>query len=154
MSALDHPSAGSSGLHPGHLLHSLGRKASLTGRSSQRFQDQLDEQPIDDYVAFGWLRGIKDRALMLQLRKRTGNILAVPYSWFEGVEFDPSVGITLMYKGRRIEIRGSNLNAEVRPNVRLFDGITRQRVTWVQEASGTVQQAPTIVSPCIESIVG
>jgi hypothetical protein len=29
---------------------------------------------------------------------------------------------------------GRNLNAEVRPNVRLFEGITRHKIPWIQEA--------------------
>lgn len=142
--------------HPGGhlppLAKALGARGSVTGRRPH-FHEQMEDLPADDYVAFGWLRGIKDRAIMIQLRRRTGDILAVPYSWIEGVEFDPSSGIRLDYHGRCIEIRGSNLNAEVRPNIRLFDGITRQRVIWVQEATGSVQAAPTMISPCIESIL-
>lgn len=70
---------------------------------------------------------------MLELRKRGGNIIAVGYGWLERVEFDPSVGITLLVPGQKILIRGQNLNAEIRPNVRLFEGITRHRVAWVRE---------------------
>lgn len=36
--------------------------------------------------------------------------------------------------GQTITLRGRNLNAEVRPNVRLFQGISRHRVPWIQEA--------------------
>jgi hypothetical protein len=36
--------------------------------------------------------------------------------------------------GEKIRIKGRNLNAEVRPEVRLFQGIARHRVAWVQEA--------------------
>jgi hypothetical protein len=35
-----------------------------------------------------------------------------------------------------VKISGRNLNAEVRPNVRLFAGILRHRVPWIQEADG------------------
>jgi hypothetical protein len=42
-----------------------------------------------------------------------------------------------------VKIAGRNLNAEVRPNIRLFAGILRHRVPWIQEADGTdVVQAP------------
>lgn len=151
MSVLDHSQT--TGLHAGHLLHSLGLKSALAGRSNPRFQDQLDDQPVDDYMAFAWLRGIKDRAVMLQLRRRTGDVVALGYAWIERVELDPSSCITIVHQGRRVEIRGRNLNAEVRPNIRLFDGITRQRVTWVQEAAqlaqeGSVSQA----EPYVETI--
>ncbi len=87
----------------------------------------------EDLGPFGWLRGIRDRAVMLQLGKRDGNILAINYGWIERAEFDPSDGIILHASGRKIRITGQNLNAEVRPSVRLFDGIARHRVPWVQE---------------------
>jgi hypothetical protein len=49
------------------------------------------------------------------------------------VEFNPTEGITLHVHGEKIRIKGRNLNAEIRPEVRLFQGITRHRVAWVQE---------------------
>jgi hypothetical protein len=96
----------------------------------------MDEaESADDLGAFGWLRG-RDRAIMLELRKKNGNIVAVGYSWLERVEFDPSEGITLHVAGQKIRIRGRNLNSEVRANVRLFQAITRHKVAWIQEADG------------------
>ena len=94
----------------------------------------LEADAVDNLGAFGWLRGIRDSARMLELRKKDGSILAVGYGWLERVEFNPSEGITLSLVGRTIRIKGLNLNAEVRPCVRLFEGITRHRVPWVQEA--------------------
>lgn len=44
------------------------------------------------------------------------------------------MGITLHVGGQTITLRGRNLNTEARPNVRLFQGITRHRVPWIQEA--------------------
>lgn len=93
-----------------------------------------DGDEPQDYGAFGWLRGIKDRAVMLELRRRNGNIIAIGYGWLERLEFDPSVGITLLVPGQRITIRGRHLNAEIRPGVRLFEGLARHRVPWIQEA--------------------
>lgn len=94
-----------------------------------------DAAPSDDLVAFGWLRGTRDSAPMLELRKKTGSILAIGYGWLERIEFDPSIGILLDVGDQRIAIRGRNLNGEVRAGVRLFEGLTRHRVTWIQEAS-------------------
>ena len=94
----------------------------------------LEADAVDNLGAFGWLRGIRDSARMLELRKKDGSILAVGYGWLERVEFNPSEGITLSLVGRTIRIKGLNLNAEVRPCVRLFEGITRHRVPWIQEA--------------------
>jgi uncharacterized protein YlzI (FlbEa/FlbD family) len=108
-----------------------------TGRTAESIAEPTSapsETVTDDLGAFGWLRGTRDRVVMLELRKKNGNILAVGYGWIERVEFDPSVGITLHLSGHKITIKGRNLNAELRPNVRLFQGITRHRVPWIQEA--------------------
>jgi hypothetical protein len=50
------------------------------------------------------------------------------------VEFDPTEGIVLHVHGDAIRIKGRNLNAEIRPEVRLFQGIAHHRVAWVKEA--------------------
>jgi hypothetical protein len=96
-----------------------------------------ETEAADDLGAFGWLRGVRDRAIMLELRKKDGNIVAIGYSWLERVEFDRSEGITLYVMGQKIGIKGRNLNGEVRPNVRLFQGIVRHKVPWIQEAEPT-----------------
>jgi hypothetical protein len=88
----------------------------------------------EDLGAFGWMRGQRDRAMMLELRKKTGEILAIGYGWIERMEFDPSKGITLYCGRQTIHIKGRNLNAEARPRVRLYQGLTRHRVPWMQEA--------------------
>lgn len=98
---------------------------------------RASEQPEADCAdcrAFGWLRGVRDFARMLELRRRDGNIVAVDYARLERAEFNPSEGITLTVGGQTIRIRGRNLNAEVRPSVRLFEGITRHRVSFIREA--------------------
>lgn len=89
---------------------------------------------VDDLGSFGWLRGIRERAIMLELRRRDGSITALGYGWLERADFDPSEGIILHFGGKSVKITGQNLNAESRPNVRLFSGIVRHRVPWVQEA--------------------
>ena len=106
----------------------------FTNRSGEGAEPSPEADQLDDLGAFGWLRGVRDRAVMLELRKKDGHILAVGYAWLEKAEFDPSVGITLHVVGKTIRIKGRNLNAELRANVRLFQGITRHRVPWIQEA--------------------
>lgn len=93
-----------------------------------------EAEAIDDLGSFGWLRGVRDRALSLELRRKNGNIVAIGYGWIEKFEFDPSEGITLHTHGQKIRIKGRNLNAAVRSTVRLFEGMTRHRVPWIQEA--------------------
>lgn len=95
--------------------------------------DTETDQP-DDFGSFGWLRGVRDRALMLELRFRDGSVVAFGLAWLERAEFNPSEGIVLYFGGKRVRIIGRNLNAEARPNVRLFSGLVRHRVPWLQEA--------------------
>lgn len=48
--------------------------------------------------------------------------MAVGYGWLERAEFDPSEGITLLIVSQKVRIKGRNLNSEVHPSVRLFEG--------------------------------
>ena len=89
----------------------------------------------DDFGSFGWLRGMRERAVMLELRHKTGNVTAIAYAMIEKLEFNPSEGITIHALGQKIRIQGRNLNAEVRPTVRLFEGLTRHRIPWVRESA-------------------
>lgn len=93
-----------------------------------------DEEGCDDCGAFGRLRGIRDRAIMLEIRHKDGKVSALGYAWLESVEFDPSEGITLRFSGKIVRITGRNLNGQIRPQIRLLDGIMRHRVPWIQEA--------------------
>lgn len=111
-----------------------------------------DDGVTDDLGSFGWLRGIKDRAIMLELRKKDGNILAIGYGWLERVEFNPSEGITLMVLGQKIRIKGRNLNGEVRQSIRLFEGITRHRVPWIQEADEPARMEGNDAVTLVDSI--
>ena len=105
----------------------------LPSRAALMPREGEDETP-DDLGAFGWLRGVRDRAVMLELRRKDGSAVAFAYTWLERAEFDPSQGITLKFGMEKVKIAGRNLNAEAKPNVRLFAGILRHRVPWIQEA--------------------
>lgn len=110
-----------------------------------------ESEEIDDFLAFGMLRGIRDRAVMLELRLRDGTILGLHYSWLERAEFDPSTGITLTFGGHTVTITGRNLNGcgDAEPQVRMFSSILRHRVAWIREgtrADGfTVEKGATFV---------
>jgi hypothetical protein len=106
----------------------------------------------DDFGAFGWIRGLRDRAIMLELRKRDGNILAVGYGWLERVEYDPSSCITLFLMDQKIRIKGFNLNAEIRSSVRLFQGIVRHRISWIQEADQPTRLQARAHATVVEAI--
>jgi hypothetical protein len=112
----------------------------------------VEADATDDLGAFGWLRGVQDRAIMLEIRHKDGSITARGYSWLQGAEFDPSIGITLNFSGEKITIAGRNLNSQARPNVRLFAGIVRHRVPWIQEADGAAVLEATKDAVVIEQV--
>ena len=114
----------------------------------------VSDGEVEDLIAFGWSRGIRARSAMIELRRKTGAILAIGYGWIERVEFDPTDGITLQVGSQKIRIKGRNLNAEIRPQTRLFEGIARHRVPWIQEADQpTILQAnkKAVIIEAIES---
>ena len=51
---------------------------------------RTSEEEPSDLGAFGWLRGVHERAAMLELRRKDGSIVAFAYHWLERAEFDPS----------------------------------------------------------------
>lgn len=111
-----------------------------------------EENGVDDMGSFGWLRGARERAVMLDLRKSSGDRLAIAYSWIERIEFDPSAGIRLHAGQVVATIHGQHLNAEVRPKMSLFDGLVRHRITWIQEADHTTL-LPATHCTCIATTI-
>ena len=79
--------------------------------------------------------GVRDFAHFLELRKKDGSVVAIGYSWLERIEYDGGHRLTLRFTNQVVNINGRNLNAEIRPNVRLLDGLVRHRVPWVREFS-------------------
>ncbi len=113
---------------------------------------EADGESPDDLGAFGYLRGIRDRAVMLEIRHKDGRISAFGYAWLNSAEFDPSEGITLNFSGKTVTLIGRNLNAECRPNVRLFASIVRHRVPWIQEADGQAAMQTSNGATVIEEV--
>jgi hypothetical protein len=111
-----------------------------------------DENEVEDLGTFGFLRGSRERATMLELRKKDGNILAVGYGWLEKIAFDPSEGITLYHAGQKILIKGRNLNVESVPKVKLFEGIARHRIPWIREAPRLDGLSASSVETVVDSI--
>jgi hypothetical protein len=128
-------------------------KGELLKRYTGKPEDDLahaagGDEGLDDLTSFGCLRGIRDRAIMLELRHKDGNIDSFPYAWLSRARFNPSEGIILSFGGETVTITGRNFNAEVRPNVRLFTALVRHRVAWIQESAG-----PTAFAAGRDSIV-
>jgi hypothetical protein len=109
---------------------------------------EIEGDGVVDLQAFGFLRGIRDRSVMLELRQKDGSIYAFSYAWLERAEFNPSDGIKLCFGGKAATIRGRNLNAEIRPGIRLFDALVRHRVPFIQESDG-----PTAMKAARDALV-
>lgn len=106
----------------------------LAGRSGIGTQlPDVEESSCDDLGSFGYLRGVRERAVMLELRKRNGNTLAIGYAWIERMELDRSAGIILHVAGQPIVIEGRNLNGPTTSRAKLFEGLVWHRVPWIQE---------------------
>jgi hypothetical protein len=129
------------------ILRQLSEK---NGNGQSR--DTLIDEPPEELGAFGWLRGSRERAVMLELRRKDGSITALGYAWLERAEYDPSEGITLEFTGQTVRLVGRNLNAEVRPQLRLFDGVVRHRVPYLQEADEPTAMAAAKNATVIEKI--
>jgi len=107
-------------------------------------------------AAFGFLRGIRDRADAIEFRLTSGNSVWFPYNWLGTWKFDPSAGLLLKFSGDLVYlvlIRGSNLDRPVgESGIDLIRaGLQRHRVTWVREMSEedvrqTGEKGPTIDS--------
>ena len=126
---------------------------SLIDKYANRAPSQLAEHAepeTDDLGCFGWLRGVRDRAIMLELRKNDGHVLAVGYAWIERIELVPEQGITLHLPGRKVQIKGSGLNNG--ESARLFDGLIRHRVPWVRESEHAERLRDAASAVTVESI--
>lgn len=130
---------------------------SLIDKYSKRPPSQLAEHAepeTDDLGCFGWLRGVRDRAIMLELRKKDGHVLAVGYAWIERMEYQPEEGIVLYLPGRQITLRGTSLNAvpEHRSGASLFAGLIQHRVPWIREIDSNKSLSTTNSSVSVDSI--
>lgn len=111
-----------------------------------------DADGTENLGAFGFLRGTRDRAEMLELRKKTGNIRAIGYGWIQKIDFDPSGGITLFVGDETIRIKGRNLNAIASQQISLLGGIIRHRVPWIAEADQSTALQADKNSVVVETI--
>ena len=112
----------------------LGGKG--TGRSSGLLSsDETDEV---SGAAFGYLRGIREKADAIEVRFKNGNSTWLPYNWLGSWKFDPSHGLLLKFSGDVVYlvlITGSNLNRPLLDSTTNLttSGLQRRRVVWLKE---------------------
>ena len=122
-------------------LDKLRRQHPHLAPASERLSkksDALTDQAVEEScLSFGFLRGLHDRALMIEFRLGDGNTLSFPYGWLGPVSYNPSIGLLLKFTGDLVYLVllcGSNLDALVKGSVNLTDrGINRHRIVWVKE---------------------
>jgi len=129
--------------------------ASRAGKDKDREKEASDEESCS---AFGFLRGLHDRALAVEFRFRNGNKEWWSYNLLGMWRHDPSVGILLKFIGgdlvTLVLIRGSNLGAQLNQHsVNLTDrGLQRHRVIYVREMDEDELRKATPGEPTIDHI--
>lgn len=116
-----------------------------------------DDTGISSCAAFGYLRGIRERADSIEIRSRDGNSTWFPYGWLGNWKFNPSEGLLLKFSGDLVYlvlIKGSNLDRPLTDSmINLTSaGLQRHRVLWVREMSEAEIQEVGESGPTIDSI--
>ena len=107
--------------------------------------------------AFGYLRGIEDKAQALELRFQGGDSMWFPYGWLGTWQYSRSAGLLLKFSGDVVYlvlIRGSNLDQPLTDgSVNLTRaGLQRHRVLWLREMTADEIQQVGDTGPTIHSI--
>jgi hypothetical protein len=119
-------------------LHGDSQADSFFAETATRQRSREPEGEEASCKAFGYLRGMQDRALAVRFCLRNGNSICLPYAWLGPWEYNPSVGLLVKFAGDAVVlvlIRGSNLDGMVGgAAVNLTDrGLQRHRIVWVRE---------------------
>lgn len=88
--------------------------------------------------AFGYLRGLHERADAIEFRLGNGNSVWFSYNSLGTWKFDPSAGLLIKFSGDLfylVLIRGSNLDRPIEDSgIDLIRaGLQRHRIIWVRE---------------------
>jgi hypothetical protein len=117
----------------------FGKRPSVFEAMRSRAAPAGEKEDDDEEMcpAFCSLRGIRDRALALELQFRDGNREWLSYSLLASFRHNPSVGLLLKFTSDLVSlvlIRGSNLDLPVGQNgIHLTGGLQRHRITRVRE---------------------
>jgi hypothetical protein len=107
-------------------------------------------------AAFGYLRGIQDRAASVEFRFKDGNSMGLSYSWLGTWQYNPSEGLLLKFSGDVVYlvlIRGSNLDRPLNDSINLTcGGLQQHRVLWLREMNEEDIEQVGETGPSIDSI--
>lgn len=123
----------------------------------QRGGKNRDDDAEASCSAFGYLRGIRERADVIEIRFLGGNSVWFPYSWLGEWKFDPSEGLLLKFSGDLVYlvlIRGCNLNQPLADSTTNLttSGLQRHRIVWMREMSEDEVRQVGESGPTIDSI--
>lgn len=93
-----------------------------------------EEESEEDFGSFGYLRGIKERSIMLEFRFLNGNTEAMPYHSLERLVYNPSEGLLLQFHDGKIRLKGQKFNTVQSNGIVFLQALLRNRITWVQES--------------------
>ncbi len=118
-----------------------GRRSEATGLREEPGSPESDNE---DEQAYSTRSVDRHQKCMLELRFKTDDAEAFPYSYLTRAKFNPTKGILLDFAVAEVQISGRNL----RP---LFAGVVAQRIAFVQEvddlyAEATAAPAATVVT--------
>jgi hypothetical protein len=131
-------------------------KPHLTATTPAR-QSADKENDEESCPAFGFLRGLHDRALALEFRLRNGNSETFSYQLLASWKFNPSIGLLLKFTSdvtTLVLIRGSNL--DVMPPGRAINltdrGLQRHRITFIREMDEAELKRAGNAQPSVDGI--
>ncbi len=109
------------------------------------FPESLLPTESGKYRAFGGSDYFDALIPCLVFRLKDGTRIAKPYHWLGEVEWDPSVGIRLVYTDATLLLGGRNLES-------LFTAISDQTVRWILEADRPASLTVPECEPLVESV--
>ena len=131
----------------------------LVQKRTERSNGLTSPQETDEEscAAFGYLRGIREKADALEVRFKNGNSTWLPYNWLGSWKFDPSHGLLLKFSGDVVYlvlITGSNLNRPLLDSTTNLtnSGLQRRRVVWMREMTDDEIRSVGEAGPTIDSI--
>jgi len=137
------------------------RLKGILSQEGKAAQPQKQEAEADEGEAscgaFGYLRGIADRATSVEFRFRDGNSAWFPYGWMGPWRYNPSEGLLLKFSGDLVYlvlIRGSNLDMPLNEGTLNLTtgGLQRHRVMWIREMTEADIKQVGETGPTIDSI--
>ena len=136
-------------------LKRSGAPAGLSGILQSKETEA--EEGVSSCAAFGYLRGIRERADAVEFRFRDGSSTWFPYNALGNWRYNPSQGLLLKFSGDAVYvvlIRGSNLDRPLSDSTTNLttSGLQRHRIVWMREMTEEEIRQVGETGPTIDSI--